>query len=228
MKNITLTAALALVPLLTCQAQKPRTFSILGDSYSTYEGYVQPDTNLVWYKAQYDDQRTTDVRNVDQTWWRLLTKHTGLRLLVNNSYSGATIAYHGYNDEDYSARSFLARMDYLDKPDILIIFGGTNDSWAGTQVGEYQYDNFTREDLWTFRPAVAKMLAHLKQALPKTRLLVVINSELRPDIAESLQSIADHYGVEWLELQCIDKINGHPSITGHEKIAKAIADKIKE
>ena len=27
----------------------PRSFSILGDSFSTFEGYVTPETNDVWY-----------------------------------------------------------------------------------------------------------------------------------------------------------------------------------
>ena len=30
-------------------AQGLKSVSILGDSYSTFEGYVQPDTNFVWY-----------------------------------------------------------------------------------------------------------------------------------------------------------------------------------
>ena len=32
-------------------AQGLKSVSILGDSYSTFEGYVQPDTNFVWYTS---------------------------------------------------------------------------------------------------------------------------------------------------------------------------------
>ena len=30
-------------------AQSKPSVAILGDSYSTFKGYVQPDTNAVWY-----------------------------------------------------------------------------------------------------------------------------------------------------------------------------------
>ena len=30
-------------------AQSKKAVSILGDSYSTFEGYLQPDTNSIWY-----------------------------------------------------------------------------------------------------------------------------------------------------------------------------------
>lgn len=30
-------------------AQNIKSVSILGDSYSTFQGYVQPETNAVWY-----------------------------------------------------------------------------------------------------------------------------------------------------------------------------------
>ncbi len=47
--------------------------SILGDSYSTFEGYI-PEGNAIWYFAKTDTART-DVVNVDQTWWRLLLQN---------------------------------------------------------------------------------------------------------------------------------------------------------
>ena len=34
-----------------CVLQGLKSVSILGDSYSTFEGYVQPDTNFVWYPS---------------------------------------------------------------------------------------------------------------------------------------------------------------------------------
>ena len=47
-----------------------------------------------------------------------------------NSYSGSTICNTGYRDEDYSDRSFINRTTLLGNPDIILICGGTNDSWA--------------------------------------------------------------------------------------------------
>lgn len=81
-------------------AQNVRSVAILGDSYSTFENCVTPDTNAVWYYSYKQD--CTDVDSVSQTWWRRFLDDTGLRLTVNNSFSGSTICHTGYNGEDYT------------------------------------------------------------------------------------------------------------------------------
>ncbi len=118
--------------LLVCTmgfSQTRKAVSILGDSYSTFENYLQPDTNAVWYFQQ--PRKNNDVRSVDQTWWYKFIKESGYRLCVNNSFSGATICHTGYRKEDYSDRSFVTRMNNLGCPDLIFIFGATNDSWSG-------------------------------------------------------------------------------------------------
>lgn len=103
--------------LLVCTmgfSQTRKAVSILGDSYSTFENYLQPDTNAVWYFQQ--PRKNNDVRSVDQTWWYKFIKESGYRLCVNNSFSGATICHTGYRKEDYSDRSFVTRMNNLGCP----------------------------------------------------------------------------------------------------------------
>ena len=95
-------------------AQSLKSISILGDSYSTFEGYLQPDTNSIWYYVSPRQQ--TDVTSVKQTWWHKFIKENNYRLCVNNSFSGATICNTGYRNEDYSDRSFITRMDQLGCP----------------------------------------------------------------------------------------------------------------
>ena len=114
-------------------AQSLKSISILGDSYSTFEGYLQPDTNSIWYYVS--PQQQTDVTSVKQTWWHKFIKENNYRLCINNSFSGATICNTGYNQADYSDRSFITRMDKLGCPDIIFIFGATNDCWAGSPLG---------------------------------------------------------------------------------------------
>lgn len=53
-------------------AQSLKSISILGDSYSTFEGYLQPDTNSIWYYVSPRQQ--TDVASVKQTWWHKFIK----------------------------------------------------------------------------------------------------------------------------------------------------------
>ena len=219
---------LVLALLLTCTlsgAQK-KAVSVLGDSYSTFEGYVTPDTNEMWYYAQGERGRT-DVLDVSQTWWHQLIKKQGWKLCVNNSYSGSTIGYHGYSGNDYSKRSFLTRMSNLGDPDIIFIFGATNDSWAGEPVGEYQYENLSKANFWTFRPAMARMLEWMTNRYVGVDIYFLLNDGLRDEINESVKTICQHYGVKCIELKEIDKKSGHPSVKGMQQIAEQIVTALK-
>ena len=217
--------AILLVVLLVCSvagAQK-KAVSILGDSYSTFEGYVTPETNEMWYYAQGERGRT-DVMDVRQTWWHQLITRQGWKFCVNNSYSGSTISYSGYSGNDYSKRSFLTRMDNLGCPDIIFIFGATNDSWAGAPIGEYQYENLSKANFWTFRPAMARMLEWMTNRYVGTDIYFLLNDGLSNDINESVKTICQHYGVKCIELHDIDKQSGHPSVKGMRRIADQIIE----
>ena len=63
-------------------AQGLKSVSILGDSYSTFEGYVQPDTNFVWYLKTPPEGRKTDMVSVRNTWWHQFIKENNYRLCV--------------------------------------------------------------------------------------------------------------------------------------------------
>lgn len=206
-------------------AYKP-SVSILGDSYSTYADYVEPDTNLVWYP--FADARKNNVTKVEETWWHILINRMGYKLCKNNSYSGSTIGYHGYNNEDYRLRSFENRADDLGGPDIILIFGGTNDSWSGTKVGEYKYADWNTEELYTYRPALAKMLEYMKKRYINVNLYFILNSELREDITQSTLEICGHYGIPVIALHDIEKQMGHPSVKGMQEIASQVEAFLKK
>ena len=207
---------------LTASAQI-KTVSILGDSYSTVQGYLEPDTNYVWY-FDGTPRTQTDVTSVTQTWWHQLIKAKGWRLLKNNSFSGSTICNTGYRQEDVTRNSFLARMDNLGgAPDIIYIFGGTNDAWANSPIGDYKYERWTKQDLYSFRPAMAYMLHHMTNRYLNTQIIFILNSELKEEVNASVREICKHYKVKLVELHDIDKKGGHPSIAG----MKAITDQLK-
>ena len=203
-------------------AAKP-VVSILGDSYSTFEGYI-PVGNAVWYDTRPNPKKT-DVSDVKHTWWWQFISRGGYILGVNDSYSGATVSYTGYNGADYSDRSFITRLPRLGSPDILLIFGATNDSWAGVKVGEYSYaEPLSGPQLYEFRPAMARLLSEAVNRYPGTEIYFIINSELRDDITQSIREVCDHYSVRYIQLHDIDKISGHPSRAG----MTAIADQLLE
>ena len=204
----------------TVTAQIP-SVSILGDSYSTYEDFVTPATNELWYYAKNVEAKT-DVKDVCQTWWHQVVKENGWRLCLNNSYSGATICYTGYDGNDYSARSFNTRMNNLGSPDIIFVFGATNDSWAGAPIGEYKYEGITKADMYSFRPALAYMLKWMTDYYLNTKIYFLLNDDLRDEIDESVKTICARYGVPVIELEGIDKISGHPSVKGMRQIADQV------
>ncbi|MBM6865563.1 hypothetical protein H6A66_10350 [Bacteroides caecigallinarum] len=207
-------------------AQTRKAVSILGDSYSTFENYLQPDTNAVWYFGI--PKNINDVVAVGQTWWYKFISENGYKLCVNNSFSGATICNTGYDKKDYSDRSFITRMNNLGCPDVIFIFGGTNDSWAGAPIGEYKYENWTKEDLYTFRPAMAYMLDHMKYRYPNVEIYFILNCDLKSEINESVKNICNHYSIPCIELTDIDKQSGHPSIKGMQQINEQIKSFIEK
>ena len=215
--------ALFTVVVIACiavQAQSKRGISILGDSYSTFKGYVLPDTNYVWYPQEKAENN--DVQDVRQLWWHQMIREHGYRLCQNNSFSGATICHTGYKGDDYSDRSFCTRLRYLGSPDVILVFGGTNDSWAKSPIGDFQYGNWQKSDLYHFRPAMAYLLANLQNYYPGTEVYVIINTELSEEVTSSMKTICDHYNVKYIQLVDIEKQWGHPS----QKGMKAIADQV--
>lgn len=214
---------------LSAQNSNSLRVSILGDSYSTFEGWMQPDWNAVWYFPETGgrSRNNNDVKLVEQTWWYQVTNDMGYVLEKNNSFSGSTICYTGYKDktgrhEDYSDRSFIGRAANLGHPDIILVCGGTNDSWCGAQVGDYKWLKWTNEDLYYFRPAMAKMCSELKDLYPHARIIFILNSELRDDIVESVHKVCSHYKVECVDLHDIEKQAGHPSVAGMKAFAMQV------
>ena len=151
----------------------------------------------------------------------------GWELETNNSWSGSTVGYYGYQNENYQPRSFNTRVAYLGEPDVILCCCGTNDSWTGEKVGEYKYANWTENDMWYFRPAMARLVSTIRANYPNASLYVIINSELKPEHTETMQTVARHYGVTSILLHDIDKQQGHPSQAGMRAIADQVVEVLK-
>ena len=205
-------------PFIACWGQR---VSIFGDSYSTFQGYI-PDCNEVWYTLPVDTTRT-DVSRVEETWWWQLIEKMGYTLEKNDSYSGSTVSFRGYDGRDFSDRSFITRLPRVGHPEILLIFGCINDSWAGVEVGSYKYVHIQKKDLYTYRPALAWLLSYTRLLYPDTEVYYIIGDGLRHDITESTKAICDHFGIPYIQLQGIDKRAGHPTVLGMRQIADQVS-----
>lgn len=208
---------------------EPTRFSILGDSYSSFEGYVDPDTNDPW--PHYAE---IGVTGVEQMWWWQVADSTGWVMDHNNSFSGSLISnFADFEDGNYYApNSFLRRMDNLGNPDVIFVFGGTNDVWQDAPFGDYVYEDWTEEQLCSFRPALAYILHNLKQKHPHAKLYFLletrpcpggITEETNQNLIESAHTITSHYGVDCIDLT-IHKVWWHPDAKGQKDIAEQVLE----
>ena len=205
---------------------------ILGDSYSTFKGFI-PEGYATWYSEKQKPE--TDVVSVEQTWWYDLTGKHGATLVRNCSYSGTTICHTGYDGEDYKEISFLGRMENLlnegffeENPvDTIFIFGGTNDSWAQSPVGELCTQDWTEESLYSVLPAFCKLLDLITTRLPGVRVICPINTELDPAISSGLLAGCAWYGALAVILWDIGKTAGHPNKMGMRQIRDQIIQTVE-
>lgn len=225
MKKLLLILVMALPAALFAQTK----VTIFGDSYSTFYGSI-PETHEPWYGPEGHwsfKGDSNDVHKVEQTWWHLLIDRMGWQLETNNSWSGSTVGYFGYQNENYKVRSFNTRVAYLGEPDVILCLAATNDSWTGSKPGEYKYANWEDIDMWYFRPALARLCSTMKQNYPNAKIYYILNTELKDWVNESVHTICRHYGIPCIDLHDIDKQQGHPSQKGMKSIADQVIEFIK-
>ena len=206
-----------MVATCTCLSAQKKV-SVLGDSYSTFVGVIPSN-----YSSFYPNDRN-DVTEIEQTWWDLYIKAKGYTLEKNDSWGGTTICGTGYGRMDTSRSNFISRVDSLGHPDIIFVFGGTNDAWANSPIGEYQYSDWTQEDCKQFRPALACLTDMLQKRYPEAEICFILNSELKEPVNESMREVCKHYNVKLVELHDIEKQNGHPSISGMKSICAQLLE----
>ena len=108
--------------------------SILGDSLSTFEGWIPGEcTNFF--------PENGDLTDVSETWWMQLLDDTGMELCSNNSSAGSTCVGDSLfiGEVKYGCsgdRISLLTGSQGKMPDIIIVFMGTNDLLSGVPIGD--------------------------------------------------------------------------------------------
>lgn len=197
---------------------------ILGDSYSTFAG-CNPEGYDVFYPGPYVD----DVLKVEDTWWDRLSKEANLIILQNNSWSGSTVC-KDVRETQPPESSFLVRMRKVLSaegvghivPDLILLFGGTNDSWLDRSVGENVYKFRTEKQLWCVLPAFCEMLEYVSAENPQAQIVCIANTDLKPEISAGVMDACNHYHVTCCQLHDIEKQNGHPTRAGMIRIAEQV------
>ena len=123
------------------QNQTPRDLSglklsILGDSISTFDGYIPTDYNIFY-------PGSGDISTVEKTWWWQVMNATGMELNANASSSNTTITGDSLDTTGSAPSCSTKRMidltpgDDGPAPDILIVFMGTNDFLRSVELGTF-------------------------------------------------------------------------------------------
>ena len=200
---------------------------IMGDSYSTFAGFI-PEGYAAYYSEEMLPEN--DVCQVEQTWWHSLITQIGANLALNDSWSGSTISYAGRSGDCSETSSFIARLHklqkegFFDSHDIntVFVFGGTNDSWINTPLGELKYENAEKQELFEVLPAVGYFLKELRSTLPNAEIYCLINTELNPKIAEAMKTACEVCNITAIAFDKIDKRRGHPTVQGMQDIKNQI------
>ena len=137
--------------------------SILGDSISTFAGYI-PSGNKVWYTGS-----NNGVASVNDTWWMKVINALGMSLLVNNSWSGSRVTTtRGEGESGCYSRCQALGPD----PDVIIVYMGINDFNNGVAMGAYDGTGDFPTVTTTFREAYAIMLDKILTKYPNAEVWV--------------------------------------------------------
>lgn len=183
--------------------------SILGDSISTYDGYI-PTTH-----TYYPNVNVPDVTRVQDTWWYKLMFALGMTLCVNNSYSGSCMSSGGTGTAP-TGYSRATQLDNLpDVPDVIIIAMGVNDFLQDVPLGTYNGTGSFPTNENTFRSAYAMALANILGKYPYAEVYcaTIMNCErydaagfpekrndaLLEDFNAVIREMANLFGVKVLE-----------------------------
>lgn len=109
-----------------------RKISIIGDSISTFEGFIPTINRCFFFKS---NSRLTGVESVGDTWWMKVIEALGGEFLANASYSGSMVEGAGFpaGCSLERAKQVIGTAGTL--PDDILVFYGINDyGWGGAKA----------------------------------------------------------------------------------------------
>lgn len=181
--------------------------SILGDSISTFSGYI-PSGNANYYTGN-----NCGVSSVNDIWWKKLIDALGMTLVVNESWSGSKVTT---TSGDASAGCMTRCQNLGTNPDVIIVFMGINDFNTEVDIGSYDGSGAFPTDTTKFREAYAIMLNKILTKYQNTEVWVCTlpydeqngnagfpekngNSVLLATWNQAIRDIANLFGVKVLE-----------------------------
>lgn len=226
--------------------------SILGDSISTFNGYIPNDERKATYPSG-------DVNAWNLTWWGYIIDKMQLTLGMNDSWSGSRV-HNSYTEDIPSSNvgpnvcmAGLQRIQNLSAngtPDIIFFFGGTNDG-KFTTLGEFDGNaDYSTVDLtattWTnFVEAYTAAIMRLQHYYPNAAIFTMTpmytaswytNGKLN-QFCEQIKKISNYFGVTCIDMRkCGVKTTNlskfmkdglHPSKIGMQMMAEYVMSQVE-
>jgi lysophospholipase L1-like esterase len=216
---LVLASVAAMLPVGASAASKESDYngkiiSILGDSISTYEGYIPAsDGYNLEHLARYPQDNL--FTGVEHTWWMQVIERLGAKLGVNDSWRGTTV--DGKSKTDKTAISNVQRIQNLGangSPDVILLYGGTNDYGQLNIVDKFDKTKMPTEvDLKTIQwGALSQAFAHtvlrVKHFFPDAQIVAILPARTKSYYGTTelrngnnlLSAICDHYGIPYVNL----------------------------
>lgn len=214
----------------TPASAEPKKVSVIGDSISTFRGYIP-----FKYSTYYPRADGTFISVEDMYWYQLIYKHmTNARLERNIAYSGSWVTKADTSKDTYFAKRFIDQNGVGDA-DIVIIHGGTNDwnknvvnlvSGLGVRATSGPTDAqlqplFTAADAaktraevealndTTFCEAYIKLIKLILERNPETKIVCLIGDYLGVGVQQATHKMAAHFpnNCKCVDLRAVNGFN---------------------
>lgn len=225
-----------------------KVISILGDSISTFGGYIPvADGFNLAHRPRYPQDNL--LTNVNETWWMQTITALNAKLGINDSWAGSTVCNtQDTNSGDLGPDAAMASMTRIrnlgsnGSPDVILFYGGTNDIGRKLTPGSFspatapsQADLTARK--WnTAADAYVAAIMRTQHLYPDALMIALLptytsgyyDNAVLAQYNAVYASICAHYDVPYIDLrECgitvSDLPDGiHPNAKGMDDITKAV------
>lgn len=242
-----------------------KVISIMGDSISTYAGWipnsdgVNDGTGTLRHAIYYPNYGNY-VNNVNMTWWhKLIFDKFKAKFGINESWSGSFV---GNNKDSNTATTTtchapgndtgpdtcmagntrILRLGANGTPDIIYVYGGTNDiAQPGTpgeslgtfnSVTDYSTVDISSTKWSTFVDAYRTMIQRMQYYYPKAKIIALLptycnsyyNRATLDSWVEQIKLICDYFGVNYIDLRACGITWANSDTSRNAKGVKTLGD----
>ncbi|MBP5719664.1 MAG: hypothetical protein J6W82_01200 [Bacteroidales bacterium] len=203
----------------------PTRLAIMGDSISTFKGMI-PSTHRTYYPTT--NAACADVDKWEKTYWgHLINDYWHCELDVNSAWSGSCVAA---GDPTVVRTPFVERCSLFKNPDVIILFGGTNDCQTERKIALGEFDYTSAPDKLNkyarFRESYIWVIKTLQANYPEAQIICIVGNHIEGEYGNSVKAIAEHMGIPYVDFRNDKQVTIydqlHPNAAGHAHMAERI------